>query len=62
MELFDLVKQDVVEAIMKHLTQSGQWDEFIQELVQKKADPYTISEKIISRYLNDCKTEGRLYS
>jgi LAO/AO transport system kinase len=55
MELFDLVKQDLIESIMEHLTQTGQWDEFLQDLVQKKADPYTISEKILSRYLNDCK-------
>jgi GTPase len=55
MELFDLVRQDVIEAIMEHLTQTGQWDEFIQDLIQKKADPYTISEKILSRYLNECK-------
>lgn len=54
MELFDLVKQDVIAAIMEQLTQSGQWDEFVQELVQKKTDPYSLSEKIIARYLNDC--------
>lgn len=54
MELFDLVKQDVIAAIMEQLTQSGQWDEFLQELVQKKTDPYSLSERIIARYLKDC--------
>jgi LAO/AO transport system kinase len=55
MELLDLVKQDVVQVIMDHLTQTGQWQEFIEDLVQKRMDPYSLSEKIIARYLNDCK-------
>jgi LAO/AO transport system kinase len=55
MELLDLVKQDVVQAIMDHLTHTGQWEAFIEELVQRKVDPYTLSEQIIARYLNDCQ-------
>jgi LAO/AO transport system kinase len=55
MELLDLVKQDVVQVIMDHLTQTGQWQEFIEDLVQKRMDPYSLSEKIIGRYLNDCQ-------
>jgi LAO/AO transport system kinase len=55
MELLDLVKQDVVQTIMDHLTHTGQWQEFIEDLVQKKVDPYSLSEKIIGRYLNDCQ-------
>jgi LAO/AO transport system kinase len=54
MELFDLVKQDVVAVVMEHLSRTGQWEEFIQDLVQKKADPYTLSEGIITRYLGQC--------
>jgi LAO/AO transport system kinase len=55
MELFDLVKQDVVQALMENLTHTGQWDEFIRDLVQKKTDPYSLSEQIIARYLDGCK-------
>jgi LAO/AO transport system kinase len=55
MELLDLVKQDVVQAIMDHLTRTGRWEEYIQDLVQKKIDPYSLSEQIILRYLNDCR-------
>jgi LAO/AO transport system kinase len=55
MELFDLVKQDVIGAIMEQLTQSGKWDEFVQDLVRKKTDPYSLSEEIISLYLKDCR-------
>ncbi|MBI5585565.1 MAG: methylmalonyl Co-A mutase-associated GTPase MeaB [Deltaproteobacteria bacterium] len=53
MELFDLVKQDVIQVIMERLTESGRWDHYLQELVQKKSDPYTISEEIVARYLKD---------
>jgi LAO/AO transport system kinase len=56
MELFDLVKQDVIQVIMERLTESGRWDHYVQELVQKKSDPYTISEEIVARYLK--KGEG----
>jgi LAO/AO transport system kinase len=51
MELFDLVKQDVIAVIMERLTESGRWDHYLQELVQKKSDPYSISEEILARYL-----------
>jgi LAO/AO transport system kinase len=51
MELFDLVKQDVVQAVMENLTGTGQWDEFIRDLVEKKTDPYSLSEQILARYL-----------
>jgi GTPase len=59
MDLFDLVKQDVVRAVMDQLTQTGQWDEFIRSLIQKKTDPYSLSEQIIGRYLScDREQEG----
>lgn len=50
MELFDLVKQDVVQAVMENLTRTGQWDEFIRDLVQKKTDPYSLSKRILAQY------------
>jgi LAO/AO transport system kinase len=56
MELFDLVKQDVVEVVMGHLTRTGLWDDFIRELVQKKADPYSLSERILRDYLREADT------
>ena len=55
MELFDLVRQDVIQVIMEHLTRTGQWDIFIQDLIHKRTDPYTLSEEIIARYLNECR-------
>ncbi|MEW6187658.1 MAG: methylmalonyl Co-A mutase-associated GTPase MeaB [Thermodesulfobacteriota bacterium] len=53
MELFDLVKQDVVEVVMGHLTRTGLWNNFIRELVQKKTDPYSLSERILKDYLRE---------
>ena len=55
MELFDLVKQDVIQVIMEHLSRTGQWEVFIQDLIHKRTDPYTLSEEIIARYLNECR-------
>jgi LAO/AO transport system kinase len=57
MELFDLVKQDVIRVIMERLASSGRWDHYLQELVQKKSDPYSISEAIVTRYLKDGGTD-----
>lgn len=55
MELFDLVKQDVIQVIMEHLSRTGQWESFIQDLIHKRTDPYSLSEEIIARYLNECR-------
>ena len=55
MELFDLVKQDVVQAVMENLTRTGQWEAFVRELINKKSDPYSLSEQIIALYLNGYK-------
>jgi len=55
MELFDLIKQDCVEVLHDHLKRSGKWEQYIQDLVHKKTDPYTLSEEIIAFHLNGCK-------
>ena len=51
MELFDLVKQDVVQAVMNHLTGSGQWDQFIGNWFEKKPTLTALTEEILARYL-----------
>jgi LAO/AO transport system kinase len=51
MELLDLIKQDIVETIMTDLTRSGLWERFLNSLIERKSDPYTISEEIIARHL-----------
>lgn len=56
MELLDLIKQDVIRTIMDYLERTGQWEQYLEGLVHKKTDPYSISEMIVDRYLNQCKT------
>jgi hypothetical protein len=52
----DLIKQDVIRTIMDYLEKTGQWEQYLEGLVHKKTDPYSISEMIVDRYLNQCKT------
>ncbi len=56
MELLDLIKQDVIRTIMVYLEKTGQWEQYLEGLVHKITDPYSISEMIVDRYLNQCKT------
>jgi LAO/AO transport system kinase len=56
MELLDLIKQDVIRTIMDYLEKTGQWEQYLEGLVHKTTDPYSISEMIVDRYLNQCKT------
>jgi LAO/AO transport system kinase len=56
MELLDLIKQDVIRTIMDYLEKTGQWGQYLEGLVHKTTDPYSISEMIVERYLNQLKT------
>ena len=56
MELLDLIKQDVIQAIIDNLNKTGQWEHLIEDLIQKKSDPYTLCKKILERYLVGCQT------
>jgi LAO/AO transport system kinase len=56
MELLDLIKQDVIRTIMDYLEKTGQWEQYLEGLVHKTTDPYSISEMIVERYLNQCQT------
>jgi LAO/AO transport system kinase len=56
MELLDLIKQDVIRTIMDYLEKTGQWEQYLEGLVHKTTDPYSISEMIVERYLNQLKT------
>ncbi len=53
MELLDLVKQDLIEVVMGRLTRSGLWDSCVRRLVRKEADPYTLSEEILTQYFGE---------
>lgn len=52
MELMDLVKQGVVEAVVGQLDRSGDLDRFVDEVLARKADPYSVSEHILDLVFN----------
>lgn len=46
LELIDLVKQQVVDAVLRKMDQTGDLDAYVDELYTRKTDPYTLSERI----------------
>ena len=50
MELCDLVRQQVVDTVMKRLDQTGDLDRYVDEMMERKVDPYTLSERILADY------------
>jgi LAO/AO transport system kinase len=50
-ELLDLIKLRIIESFVKEIEESGELDGLVKELVQKKVDPYTACEKILSKKL-----------
>jgi LAO/AO transport system kinase len=51
MELVDLVKQSVVDSVLKKLEATGRLDNYVEELLEHKTDPYTITERIMQDIL-----------
>ena len=50
-ELLDLVKQRIIDSFLGAIEQSGELDKVIDELVQKKLDPYTACDLIVGNHL-----------
>ena len=50
-ELMDLVRQRVIEAFLVDVEESGELDTMVGELVQRKLDPYTACDRIVSKRL-----------
>ena len=51
MELVDLVKQSVVDSVLKKLEGTGRLDKYVEDLLGHKSDPYTITEHILQDIL-----------
>ena len=49
LELIDLVKQSVVDSVLNKLEKTGDLEEYVDEFMARKADPYTLSEKILAK-------------
>lgn len=54
-ELLDLIKEGVVQTILQHITVNDRLDQLIADILAKKTDPYTVSEKIVARTLKKCE-------
>ncbi|MFP3868155.1 MAG: methylmalonyl Co-A mutase-associated GTPase MeaB [Desulfobacteraceae bacterium] len=50
-ELIDLIKAGIAQKIMQSLTANDQLEQLIDEILEKKTDPYTVSEDIVARTL-----------
>jgi LAO/AO transport system kinase len=53
MELIDLIKQGVVDRVLRELEENGQLDQYVDDLVENRIDPYTLSEEILNRFFAD---------
>ena len=53
MELIDLIKQGVVDRVLRDLEDNGQLDQYVDDLVENRIDPYTLSEEILNRFFTD---------
>ena len=52
-ELLEIVKGLVMDIIMKKVEDTGYMDVYLEELASRKCDPYTLSEKILSRIMTE---------
>ncbi len=50
-ELLEIVKGWVMDAITKKVEETGYMDTYLEELLSRKSDPYTLSEKILSHVM-----------
>ncbi|MEW5723617.1 MAG: methylmalonyl Co-A mutase-associated GTPase MeaB, partial [Thermodesulfobacteriota bacterium] len=48
LEVIDLVKQGVVDQVLRKLEQSGELDRLAEELAERRTDPYTLSERVLA--------------
>jgi len=49
LELIDLVKQGVVNAVLKKMEETGDLDRYVDDLLARRSDPYTLSEQILAK-------------
>ncbi|MDY6852473.1 MAG: methylmalonyl Co-A mutase-associated GTPase MeaB, partial [Thermodesulfobacteriota bacterium] len=50
LELVELVKQRVVDSVLKKMEATGALDQYVEDLIARKADPYTLSEQILAKF------------
>ena len=47
--IIDLVKQGVVDMVLRRLEESGQLDRYVDDLIERRTDPYSLSEEILNK-------------
>jgi LAO/AO transport system kinase len=47
--LTDLVKQRIVDSLLKKLEDSGDIERYVDDLLNRRTDPYTLSERILEK-------------
>lgn len=59
LELIDMVKHRLLNSILEKMDRSGELDQYLEDIVSHKTDPFTICEKIFKEYskLLDGKNE-----
>lgn len=50
LELVELVKQRVVDSVLKKMEATGALDQYVEDFIARKADPYTLSERILAKF------------
>ncbi|HEX7504969.1 MAG TPA: methylmalonyl Co-A mutase-associated GTPase MeaB [Syntrophales bacterium] len=53
-ELNEAIRASILEPVLLKLLGSGQMEGFIEKVMKKEVDPYTIAEDIAKRYLEGC--------
>lgn len=49
LELIDLVKQSVLDTVMNKLDRTGDLEQYVDDFMARKHDPYTLSEQILAK-------------
>lgn len=53
-ELIDTIKESVVAKIMEELENSEEFEQMIDDLVEKRTDPFTLCDRIVGEGINKC--------
>ncbi|MCX7816088.1 MAG: methylmalonyl Co-A mutase-associated GTPase MeaB [Syntrophales bacterium] len=53
-ELNEAIRTCILEPVLNRLVAAGEIENMIQQLVERKTDPYTLAEDVARRYLKEC--------
>jgi putative protein kinase ArgK-like GTPase of G3E family len=50
--LLEILKTEVMTHFVERIEKEGQWDTIIEDLVEKKIDPYSLAEQLMAEEFN----------